>query len=141
MRREIFQTRHYPLNRLLKRKQREKAIRFSNPEGFADPFSKSGGCWEIRMARIRDHPYRFLFRYNLPFDLFEKIVARPWVNAARFIGPESVIQPRAGASQKWLFEQQFLNRGYCRQEEREAAARLLRNQVVPDRTLISDQLA
>ena len=54
---------------------REKAIRSQTLEGLHDPFSEEPAeIWEMRLTRIREHLTDFYFAYNLPFDLFEKIV-------------------------------------------------------------------
>ncbi len=54
---------------------REKAIRSQALEGLHDPFSEEPAeIWEMRLTRVREHLTDFYFAYNLPFDLFEKIV-------------------------------------------------------------------
>jgi hypothetical protein len=54
---------------------REKAIRSQALEGLHNPFAEEPtDIWEMRLMRVRDHLTDFYFAYNLPYDLFERIV-------------------------------------------------------------------
>ncbi len=121
---------------------REKAIRSQAQEGVHDPFfEEPADVWEIRLLRIRDHLTDFYFAYNLPFDLFEKIIrdalaerGAPSLDVSLSFNPEL-------APQNMLFEQAFAIERMPPDERASADARLQEIKVVLIRTLISDQLA
>ena len=141
MRREIFK-RGIITQQAFEAEAREKAIRSQTQEGLQDPFfEEPADVWEIRMARIRDHLTDFYFAYNLPFDLFEKIVretlgerSAPSLDLSLSFNPEL-------APQNMLFEQAFAIESMPAEERAQAEARLQEIKVVLIRTLISDQLA
>ena len=121
---------------------REKAIRSQAQEGLHDPFfEEPADVWEVRMARIRDHLTDFYFAYNLPFDLFEKIIREtlsergaPSLDVSLPFNPEL-------APQNMLFEQAYAIERMPPEERAQVEARLQEIKVVLIRTLISDQLA
>ena len=52
-----------------------KAVMSQKREGLEDPFAQeSSQVWGKRLEQIRDHLTDFYFAYNLPHELFEKIV-------------------------------------------------------------------
>ena len=54
---------------------KEKAVMSQKREGLKDPFAQeSSHIWSQRLAQIRDHLTDFYFAYNLPHELFERIV-------------------------------------------------------------------
>ena len=53
----------------------EKALLSQHREGLTDPyFEEPAHDWEARLGQIRDHLTDFYFAYNLPLDLFHRIV-------------------------------------------------------------------
>jgi len=74
MRRELYR-RGVITPQALEAEVREKAIRSQALEGLHDPFAEEpADIWELRLSRVRDHMTDFYFAYNLPYDLFERIV-------------------------------------------------------------------
>jgi hypothetical protein len=141
MRRELF-NRGVITSQAFEAEAREKAIRSQAQEGLHDPlFEEPADVWDIRLTRVRDHLTDFYFAYNLPFDLFEKIVrdslgerGLPSLDLSLSFNPEL-------APQNMLFEQAFAIERLPVQERAQAEARLQEIKVVLIRTLISDQLA
>lgn len=121
---------------------REKAIRSQALEGLNNPFAEEpADVWETRQMRVRDHLTDFYFAYNLPYDLFERIVHDAL--AERGAHPDDMLQsfnPEL-APQNMLFEQAAAIEKLPLNERRQADARLREIKVVLIRTLISDQLA
>ena len=59
----------------LEQEAREKAVLSQQREGLTDPFfEEEAPQWEARLDQIRDHLTDFYFAYNLPMDLFHRIV-------------------------------------------------------------------
>ena len=97
--------------------------------------------WEIRLERIRSHLTDFYFAYNLPFDLFERIVRE--VLSERAPQPAELeigFNPEL-APQNLLFEQAYHILQMPPEQRAAHQARLQEIKVVLIRTLISDQLA
>ncbi len=141
MRREIF-NRGVISQQAFEAEVREKAIRSQAQEGLHDPFlEEPADVWDIRLTRLRDHLTDFYFAYNLPFDLFEKIVREtlgergaPSLDLSMTFNPEL-------APQTMLFDQAFAIERMPKAERAHLDARLQEIKVVLIRTLISDQLA
>ncbi len=58
------------------REVHQKAIESQRREGLSDPlFQESAADWDKRVRYIRAHLTDFYFAYNLPYDLFERILA------------------------------------------------------------------
>jgi len=54
---------------------KEKAVMSQRREGLRDPFAEeSPDVWGRRLEQIRDHLTDFYFAYNLPHELFERVV-------------------------------------------------------------------
>jgi hypothetical protein len=59
----------------LEQEARDKAILSQHREGLTDPYYEENEReWEARLEQIRDHLTDFYFAYNLPMDLFHRIV-------------------------------------------------------------------
>lgn len=59
----------------LEAEAKEKAISSQKREGLLNPYSEEDtAAWEQRLGQIRDHLTDFYFAYNLPMDLFHRIV-------------------------------------------------------------------
>jgi hypothetical protein len=59
----------------LEAETREKALLSQQREGLIDPyFEEPAHEWEARLDQIRDHLTDFYFAYNLPMDMFQRIV-------------------------------------------------------------------
>ncbi len=58
------------------REVHQKAIESQRREGLTDPlFQESAADWDKRVRYIRAHLTDFYFAYNLPYELFERILA------------------------------------------------------------------
>jgi hypothetical protein len=121
---------------------REKAIRSQALEGLHDPFSEEPtDVWELRLTRIRDHLTDFYFAYNLPYDLFEKIVLDTLSERGAGAGDLQVAFNPELAPQNMLFDQAMSIEKMTPAERAQQEARLQEIKVVLIRTMISDQLA
>ena len=121
---------------------REKAIRSQALEGLHDPFSEEPAeIWDLRLTRVRDHLTDFYFAYNLPFDLFERIVRDTLDERGAGIGEAGLSFNPELAPQNMLFEQAALIEKMPPAERAKHEARLREIKVVLIRTMISDQLA
>jgi hypothetical protein len=59
----------------LEHEAREKALLSQHREGLVDPlYEEDARQWEQRLSQIRDHLTDFYFAYNLPLELFRRIV-------------------------------------------------------------------
>jgi hypothetical protein len=59
----------------LEAEAREKAVLSQRREGLMDPLQEEDArLWEQRLQQVRDYLTDFYFAYNLPLDLFEKII-------------------------------------------------------------------
>lgn len=59
----------------LEEEAREKALLSQIREGLVDPFGEEDTtAWEERLQQIRDHLTDFYFAYNLPLEIFHRIV-------------------------------------------------------------------
>ncbi len=59
----------------LEEEAKEKAVVSQHREGLYDPFGQEdAAAWDNRMQQIRDHLTDFYFAYNLPLELFHRIV-------------------------------------------------------------------
>ncbi len=93
MREEIYQ-RGVITPGQLEQEAREKAVHSQYREGLTDPYYQEGEReWEERLQQIRDSLTDFYFAYNLPMDLFQRIVEE--LVAER--GPQSGEAPRPGS--------------------------------------------
>ena len=121
---------------------REKAIRSQTMEGVYNPFSEEpADIWELRLMRVRDHLTDFYFAYNLPYELFERIVRealseRGTPQEALIVGFNPELAP-----QSMLFEQAQAIENLPAVERQRMDARLREIKVVLIRTMISDHLA
>lgn len=141
MRRELF-GRGVITQQAFETEVREKAIRSQAHEGLHDPFlEEPADVWEIRQARIRDSLTDFYFAYNLPYDLFEKIVRDTLSERGANSLDLSVSFNPELAPQNMLFDQAFAIERMPADERLQAEARLQEIKVVLIRTLISDQLS
>ena len=141
MRRELF-TRGVITQAVFEAEVREKAISSQALEGLHNPYiEEPADVWELRLMRVRDHLTDFYFAYDLPFSLFEQIVAEtlkergvPEFDQLYAFNPEL-------APQNMLFVQAAAIERLPAAERQQAEARLQEIKVVLIRTLISDQLA
>ena len=141
MRRELFQ-RGVITPQAFESEGREKAIRSQSLEGLHDPFSEEPTeIWEMRLTRIREHLTDFYFAYNLPFDLFEKIVRATLDERGAGVSDLQFSFNPELAPQNLLFEQAAMIEQMPKKERAKHEARLQEIKVVLIRTLISDQLA
>ena len=59
----------------LEEEAKEKAILSQQREGLLNPYyDEDASAWEQRLSQIRDHLTDFYFAYNLPMDIFHRIV-------------------------------------------------------------------
>lgn len=141
MRRELF-NRGVITPNAFEAEVREKSIRSQAMEGLHNPFAEEAtDVWEMRLMRVREHLTDFYFAYNLPYDLFERIVRDTL--AERGAGTEDLLisfNPEL-APQNMLFEQAIAIEKMHPEQRTQAEARLQEIKVVLIRTLISDQLA
>jgi hypothetical protein len=141
MRRELF-NRGVITTQAFEAEAREKAIRSQALEGLHDPFSEEPAeIWELRLTRVRDHLTDFYFAYNLPYDLFEKIVRETLDERGAGISDIQFSFNPELAPQNLLFEQAMMIEKMPPSERVKHDARLQEIKVVLIRTLISDQLA
>lgn len=141
MRRELF-SRGIISQQAFEAEAREKAIRSQALEGLHDPFSEEpADIWELRLVRVRDHLTDFYFAYNLPFDLFEKIVRDTLAERGAGASDLQVAFNPELAPQNLLFEQATRIEKMPATERAAHEARLQEIKVVLIRTMISDQLA
>jgi len=74
MREELFRRGVITPDRL-EAEAKEKAVQSQFREGLSDPFGEeSEHIWQGRLQQIRDYLTDFYFAYNLPMDLFHRIV-------------------------------------------------------------------
>lgn len=74
MRKELFKRRIISAE-TFEEEVRQKAIHSQQREGLIDPFGEeSPNTWNERISIIQDHLTDFYFAYNLPHDLFAKLV-------------------------------------------------------------------
>jgi hypothetical protein len=141
MRRELF-ARGVITPQAFEAEVREKGIRSQALEGLHDPFSEEPAeIWEMRLMRVRDHLTDFYFAYNLPFDLFEKIVHETLNERGAGISDVQFTFNPELAPQNILFEQATMIEKMPPKERAKHEARLQEIKVVLIRTMISDQLA
>jgi hypothetical protein len=141
MRRELFD-RGVITQQAFEAEAREKAIRSQAMEGLHDPFSEEpADIWEMRLTRLRDHLTDFYFAYNLPYDLFEKIVLETLSERGAGASDLQVSFNPELAPQNMLFDQAMSIEKMPPAERAQQEARLREIKVVLIRTMISDQLA
>ncbi len=76
MRQELF-SRGIVTEEAFEREVLQKAIESQKREGLTDPlFEESAQDWDKRVRYIRAHLTDFYFAYNLPYELFEQILAQ-----------------------------------------------------------------
>ena len=140
MRRELF-ARGVISSQAFEADVREKAIRSQALEGLHDPFfEEQADIWELRLTRVRDHLTDFYFAYNLPQDLFERIVRETLAERGSGVTDLQVFNPEL-APQGMLFDQAMMIERMPPDERARHEARLQEIKVVLIRTMISDQLA
>lgn len=141
MRRELF-NRGVITQQAFEAEVREKAIRSQATEGLHNPFSEEpADVWDLRLTRVRDHLTDFYFAYNLPYDLFERIVRQTLTERGAEEREMLVSFNPELAPQSMLFEQALAIERLPAEDRQQAEARLKEIKVVLIRTLISDQLA
>jgi hypothetical protein len=141
MRRELF-NRGIITPQAFETEVREHAIRSQAREALHNPFDEEpANVWELRLMRVRDHLTDFYFAYNLPYDLFEKIVREALTERGASAQDMLISFNPELAPQDMLFEQALAIEKMPLEERQQAEARLREIKVVLIRTLISDQLA
>ncbi len=121
---------------------REKAIESQIREGLQNPFEEEPAeVWETRMARIRSHLTDFYFAYNLPYELFERILREVLGERGAQAKDQVVYFNPELAPQHMLFEQALEIESLPPEERERVQARLHEIKVVLIRRMISDQLA
>jgi hypothetical protein len=121
---------------------RGKAIRSQVLEGLHDPFAEEpSDVWEMRLIRVREHLTDFYFAYNLPHDLFERIVRSTLSERGAGSDDLAIAFNPELAPQSMLFDQANAIERMQPSERALHEARLQEIKVVLIRTLISDQLA
>jgi len=141
MRRELFK-RGVITPTAFEAEVREKAIRSQALEGLHNPFTEEPtDIWEMRLMHIRDHLTDFYFAYNLPYELFERIVRETLTERGASAEDLQISFNPELAPQNMLFEQAQAIEKMPEEEREQAEARLHEIKVVLIRTLISDQLA
>jgi hypothetical protein len=140
MRRELFQ-RGIISTEAFEAEARQKAILSQVREGLQDPFAEEAPeIWELRLGRLRDSLTDFYFAYNLPYELFEKLVREILAERGEDVTDEVTFNPEL-APQDMLFEQAEAIEKMPPRERRRLEARLREIKVVLIRTMVSDQLA
>jgi hypothetical protein len=141
MRRELF-NRGVITTQTFESEVREHAIRSQAREALHNPFAdEPANVWELRLMRVRDHLTDFYFAYNLPYELFERIVVDALTERGAQAQDMMISFNPELAPQEMLFEQAQAIEKMPAQERSKAKARLHEIKVVLIRTLISDQLA
>ena len=121
---------------------REKAIESQIREGLQNPFEEEPAeVWETRMARIRSHLTDFYFAYNLPYELFERILREVLAERGAQAKDQVVYFNPELAPQHMLFEQALEIESLPAEQRERVQARLHEIKVVLIRRMISDQLA
>lgn len=121
---------------------KEKAIRSQRLEALNDPFSEEpADIWDLRLSRIRDHLTDFYFAYNLPYDLFNRLVRESLVERGAIIEDLQVSFNPELAPQNMLFDQAMAIVNATPEHRKLQEARLQEIKVVLIRTMISDHLA
>ena len=73
----------------LEQEARDKAVISQLREGLTDPYGEEdSSAWEQRLQQIRDHLTDFYFAYNLPLELFHRIVEE-LLAGRRSLAPQS----------------------------------------------------
>ncbi|HEY5671744.1 MAG TPA: PEP/pyruvate-binding domain-containing protein, partial [Anaerolineales bacterium] len=141
MRRELFERGVISLQ-AFEAEVREKAIRSQSMEGVNNPFSEEpADIWELRLVRVRDHLTDFYFAYNLPYELFERIVRQVLTERGTPENEVTVAFNPELAPQSMLFEQADAIEKLPADDRARMEARLREIKVVLIRTMISDHLA
>jgi hypothetical protein len=142
MRQELFVRGIIPPN-VLEEETEKKAIESQKLEGLTDPFAQeSVEIWQKRLSRIRDNLTDFYFAYNLPYSLFEEIVAKA-VNENRADQPKKVLLTFNPELAPWdmLFAQAEAYAAYPPDLYESVKHHLMEITVVLLKGLVSDQLA
>jgi len=140
MRRELF-NRGIITPPAFEAEAREKAIQSQIMEGLRDPLlEEPTDIWEMRLMRVRDHLTDFYFAYNLPHDMFERIVRDTLAERGADFGDLHLSFNPELAPQNMLFEQAMMIEKMSPRDRAQHEARLQEIKVVLIRTLISDQL-
>jgi hypothetical protein len=120
---------------------KKKAIRSQKLEALGDPFAEEpADIWDLRLARVRDNLTDFYFAYNLPHNLFERIIKESLAERGAFVEELQISFNPELAPQNMLFEYAIAIEQMPPKERAHLEARLQEIKVVLIRTLISDQL-
>ncbi len=147
MREEIYQ-RGVITPGQLEQEAREKAVLSQHREGLTDPYYQEAEHeWEERLQQIRDSLTDFYFAYNLPMELFQRIVEE--LVAER--DPRSGAAPRPGSARltfnpelaplDLLLRQAEAYEALPETEQAQVRHHLEEIVVVLTKTMISDQLS
>jgi hypothetical protein len=140
MREEIF-SRGIISREQFEREVREKAIQSQRREGLLDPVvEEPSDVWAERVSRVRDTLTDFYFAYNLPHELFERIVQE--VLADR-VPREDIILSFNPELAPWdmLFAQAEQYESFPPEKRAKVQHHLKEIIVVLIKSMISDQLA
>jgi len=141
MRRELFE-RGVITPQQFEAEVHDKAIQSQKREGVHNPLNEEPAeVWEIRLARVRSHLTDFYFAYNLPYELFERILVDALAEQGAQAEDHIVYFNPELAPQNMLFEQAAAIETLPPREAERAQARLQEIKVVLIRRMISDQLA
>jgi hypothetical protein len=141
MRRELFDRGIITLQ-AFEGEVREKAIHSQSMEGLHNPFAEEPvDIWEDRLTCVRDHLTDFYFAYNLPYELFERIVRTTLAERGAGVDDFQISFNPELAPQNMLFDQAAKIEKMSPNERQQHEARLQEIKVVLIRTLISDHLA
>ncbi len=120
---------------------KKKAVRSQKLEALGDPFiEEPADIWDLRLARVRDNLTDFYFAYNLPHNLFERIIKESLAERGAFVEELQISFNPELAPQNMLFEYAMAIEQMPVKERAHLEARLQEIKVVLIRTLISDQL-
>jgi len=141
MRRELFD-RGIITQKAFEAEVKDKAVRSQRLEVLNDPFAEEpADIWELRLSRIRDHLTDFYFAYNLPYDLFHRLVRESLAERGAIVENLQVSFNPELAPQNMLFDQAMAIENTPVEERKIREARLQEIKVVLIRTMISDHLA
>jgi hypothetical protein len=141
MRRELFE-RGVITPQQFEAEVHEKAILSQRREGLHNPLNEEPvEVWETRLSRVRSHLTDFYFAYNLPYELFERLLVDTLAEQGAQAEDHIVYFNPELAPQNMLFEQALAIENLPPGEAESATARLQEIKVVLIRRMISDQLA
>ncbi|MGH2521422.1 MAG: PEP/pyruvate-binding domain-containing protein [Anaerolineales bacterium] len=127
---------------------RDKAILSQHREGLTDPYAEEDErAWEQRLQEIRDHLTDFYFAYNLPMELFHRIVEEMVSNRSARRGEEAhAVEVRLTFNPELAPADLLLRQAEQYESLPEAERAAIRHHleeiiVVLTKTMISDQLS